>query len=46
MKLIGSSFRPYAHRPEDIERWVAEAGFDKVYQNTTFIWLTQVYVKN
>lgn len=45
MKLIGSSFRPYAHRPEDIERWVTTAGFEKRYQNTTFIWLTQVYVK-
>lgn len=45
MKLIGSSFRPYAHHPEDIERWVIEAGYEKRYQNTTFIWLTQVYVK-
>jgi len=45
MKLIGSSFRPYAHRPDDIERWVTAAGFQKRYQDTTFIWLTQVYVK-
>ena len=45
MKLIGSGFRPYAHRPDDIERWVQEAGFEKRYQQTTFIWLTQVYVK-
>ena len=45
MKLIGSSFRPYAHHPEDIERWISEQGFRKVYENTTLIWLTQVYVK-
>ncbi len=45
MKLIGSSFRPYAHQPDEIEQWIREAGFEKQYQNTTFIWLTQVYVK-
>lgn len=45
MKLIGSSFRPYAHRPGDIESWITRQGFKKIYQNTTFIWLTQVYVK-
>ncbi len=45
MKLLGSSFRPYAHSPEDIEGWAKEAGFEKCYENTTFIWLTQVYVK-
>lgn len=45
MKLIGSSFRPYVHRPTDIEGWVTEAGYEKCYQATTFIWLTQVYVK-
>lgn len=45
MKMIGSGFRPYAHHPEDIERWITGAGFDKAYQATTFIWLTQVYVK-
>lgn len=46
MKLIGSSFRPYAHHPDDIEGWIVAAGFEKHYQNTTFIWLTQVYVKS
>lgn len=45
MKLLGSSFRPYAHDPDDIERWITAAGFKKQYQNTTFIWLSQVYVK-
>jgi len=45
MKLIGSSFRPYAHDPAAIERWVREAGFSKLYENTTWIWLTQIYVK-
>jgi len=45
LKIIGSSFRPYAHHPDDIERWITESGFQKRYQDTTFIWLTQVYVK-
>ena len=46
MKLLGSSFRPYAHNPADIERWIAEQGFIKIFQDSTFIWLSQVYVKN
>ncbi len=43
MKLIGSDFRPYVHDPEQVEQWVRAAGFDKTYQNHTFIWLSQVY---
>ena len=45
MKLVGSDFRPYVHRPDDVEAWVREAGFRKCYQATTPIWLTQVYVR-
>jgi SAM-dependent methyltransferase len=45
MKLIRSDFRPYAHDPGEIERWITEAGFEKVYEKTTFVWLTQVYVR-
>ncbi|MDH5444514.1 MAG: class I SAM-dependent methyltransferase [Gammaproteobacteria bacterium] len=45
LKLLGSSFRPYAHRPDEIENWIIEAGFEKQYEQMTFIWLTQVYVK-
>ena len=45
LKLIGSSFRPYAHNPDDIHRWITEQGFKKSYEARTFIWLSQVYVK-
>lgn len=45
LKISGSDFRAYVHEPDDIERWISEAGFTKVYQQQTFIWLSQVYEK-
>ena len=45
MKLVGSDFRPYVHRPGDVEAWVRGAGFQKRHEATTAIWLTQVYVR-
>lgn len=45
LKLSGSDFRAYVHNPDDIERWIIEAGFKKTYQEQTFIWLTQIYTK-
>jgi len=45
LKLIGSDFRAFVHDPDDIERWIIEAGFKKTYQEQTFIWLTQIYTK-
>ena len=45
MKIVRSDFRPYVHSPERIEKWIAETGFDKHYQNNNMVWLTQVYVK-
>ena len=45
LKLSGSDFRAYVHNPNDIERWITEAGFKKSFQEKTFIWLTQVYQK-
>jgi len=45
LKLSGSDFRAFVHSPDDIEGWITAAGFKKVYQNKTFIWLTQVYQK-
>lgn len=45
LKLIGSDFRSFVHNPNDIERWISDAGFKKTYQQQTFIWLTQVYEK-
>lgn len=45
LKLVGSDFRAYVHDPKEIERWILDAGFKKVYQQQTFIWLSQVYEK-
>ncbi len=45
LKLIRSDFRAFVHNPDDIERWIIEAGFKKSYQAQTFIWLTQIYTK-
>lgn len=45
LKLIGSDFRAFVHNPDDIERWILEAGFKKTYQDQTFIWLSQIYTK-
>ncbi|MFW2439774.1 MAG: class I SAM-dependent methyltransferase [Arenicellales bacterium] len=46
MKTMRSDFRSYVHDPELIERWINDAGFNKVYQNNNLVWLTQVYVKS
>lgn len=46
MWLIRSSFRSYVHDPDMIEAWITEQGYNKLYENKTVIWLTQVYVKN
>lgn len=43
LKLAGSSFRPYAHDPQQIEQWITASGFRKTYENKTFIWLSQIY---
>ena len=44
--LIRSSFRPYVHDPKQIETWIREQDFTKKFQDTTPMWLTQVYVKS
>lgn len=45
MWLIRSDFRPYLHDPRQVEAWIRDAGFVKRYENTTLVWLTQVYEK-
>ncbi|MCW9030467.1 MAG: methyltransferase domain-containing protein [Gammaproteobacteria bacterium] len=45
LKLSGSDFRAFVHNPDDIERWITDAGFKKVFQKQTFIWLSQIYIK-
>ena len=44
--LIRSDFRPYVHDPNQIEAWISDYGFGKTFQETTAVWLTQVYVKS
>ena len=43
--LVRSPFRNYVHDPVRIEAWIAAAGFRKHSEDTTLIWLTQVYVR-
>jgi len=45
MKILGSDFRPYVHNPTQIEAWITEQGFKKIFQQQTTIWLSQVYQK-
>jgi len=45
LKISGSDFRAYVHDPENIEAWIIQAGFKKVYQEQTFIWRSQIYTK-
>lgn len=44
--LMRSSFRSYVHDPVQIEHWVTQQGFSKQFEDTTPVWLTQVYVRN
>lgn len=44
--MMRSDFRPYVHDPNQIEGWINEKGFLKKYQDSTAIWLTQVYVNS
>ncbi len=43
LKLLRTSFHPYYHSPAQIEKWIAEQGFEKKYHANTFIWAVQVY---
>ena len=43
--LMRSTYRTYVHDPRRIEAWITAAGLKKRYENRTFIWLTQVYVR-
>ncbi len=43
LKLFRESFHPYYHEPKQIQDWIAEAGFEKVYEKETMIWLIQIF---
>lgn len=45
LRLLRSAYRPYVHDPRAIEGRITQAGFRKRHEATTFIWLTQVYVR-
>jgi len=44
--LLRSGYRTYIHDPHRIEGWISAAGFRKRYENRTFLWLTQVYLRD
>ncbi|MDZ7345044.1 MAG: methyltransferase domain-containing protein [candidate division KSB1 bacterium] len=43
LKLFRMPFHPYYHPPEQIQKWIIAEGFEKIYEQETFIWLIQVY---
>lgn len=43
--LIRSDFRPYIHDLDVIKTVIEAAGFQKYYERTTFVWMTQGYSK-
>ena len=45
MWLIRSDFRPYVHDPTQIGNWIAAEGFEKVFEMTTLVWVSQIYVQ-
>lgn len=46
MKLLGSDFRPYVHRPEDIRRWITQQNFTRLSFESVFAWQTEVYSRS
>lgn len=45
LAIGGSDFRVYLHDPDDVEAWLAEAGFRKATADCTWLWLTQVFTQ-
>jgi magnesium-protoporphyrin O-methyltransferase len=43
LKLFRQAFHPYYHEPMQIQKWIAVEGFEKVYEDKTFVWVIQVY---
>lgn len=43
--LIRTTFRNYIHDPAQIEAWIEDRGFKKVFEDETLLWLTQVYAR-
>ena len=45
MALIRCGFRSYVHDPVAIDRRLRDAGFGRVFEDQTFVWLTRVYAR-
>ena len=46
LTLLGSDFRPYVHKPEDIHRWITQQGFTPLSLKNVFAWQTEIYQRN
>jgi len=44
--LARFDFRNYIHKPEQLEAWIASAGFRRIYSNATRVWQTEVFVRD
>ena len=45
LALIRCGFRSYVHDPTMVGRWLTDAGFERVFEDRTFVWLTRVYAR-
>lgn len=43
LKLFRQAFHPFYHEPEQIQNWIGDSGFEKVYEKETLVWLVQVF---
>jgi magnesium-protoporphyrin O-methyltransferase len=46
LALIRCGFRSYVHDPAAIDRALRDAGFERVFEDDTFVWLTRVYARS
>jgi len=46
LALIRCEFRSFVHPPAMIDRWLTDAGFERVFEDRTFVWLTRVYTRS
>ena len=45
MAIIRCGFRSYVHEVAAIDHWVMQAGFVRVFEQDSFMWLTRVYAR-
>jgi 2-polyprenyl-3-methyl-5-hydroxy-6-metoxy-1,4-benzoquinol methylase len=43
LALIRCGFRSYVHDPAAVDRWLTHEGLVRVFEESTFFWLTRVY---